>query len=111
MICDKAINRTETSCPQRADSPLVCLSPPPAIRALWRRARHRCWLAAQALPEATRESVEQLLRVHDLLGQELAKAEGYLRAVDHQFLELVRLRTLPGIGEILAPACTRVVRF
>jgi transposase len=63
----------------------------------------RAWLAAQILPEATQESVEQLLRVHDFLGQELAKAEGYLRAVDRQFPELARLRTLPGIGEILAP--------
>jgi len=63
----------------------------------------RAWLAAQALPEATRESVEQLLRVHDFLCQELAKAEGYLHAVDRQFPELARLRTLPGIGEILAP--------
>jgi transposase len=63
----------------------------------------RAWLAAQILPEATQESVEQLRRVHDFLGQELAKAEGYLRAVDRQFPELARLRTLPGIGEILAP--------
>ena len=63
----------------------------------------RAWLAAQALPAATGESVEQLLRVHDFLCQELAKAEGYLHAVDRQFPELARLRTLPGIGEILAP--------
>jgi transposase len=63
----------------------------------------RAWLAAQSWPGATGESVAQLLRVHDFLGQELAKAEGYLRAVDHQFPELARLRTLPGIGEILAP--------
>jgi len=63
----------------------------------------RAWLAAQALPQAPRESVEQLLRVHDFLGQEVEKAEGYLHAVDRQFPELARLRTLPGIGEILAP--------
>ncbi len=63
----------------------------------------RAWLAAQTLPEATRESVEQLLRVHDFLSQELEKAEAYLRAVDRQFPELRRLRTIPGIGEILAP--------
>lgn len=63
----------------------------------------RAWLAAQILPEATRESVEQLLRVHDFLSQELEKAEAYLRAVDRQFPELRRLRTIPGIGEILAP--------
>jgi transposase len=63
----------------------------------------RVWLATQVLPEATRESVDQLLRVHDFLVQELEKAEGYLRAVDRQFPELARLRTIPGIGEILAP--------
>lgn len=63
----------------------------------------RAWLSAQVLPEATRESVEQLLRVHDFLSEELKKAEAYLRAVDRQFSELARLRTIPGIGEILAP--------
>jgi len=63
----------------------------------------RAWLAAQVLPEATRESVDQLLRVHDFLVEELGKAEAYLRAVEGQFPELARLRTIPGIGEILAP--------
>jgi len=63
----------------------------------------RAWLSAQSLPEATRESVEQLLRVHDFLSLELAKAEKHLRAVDGQFPELARLRTIPGIGPILAP--------
>lgn len=65
----------------------------------------RAWLAAQVplLPAATRDSVEQLLRVLDFLLQELQKAEGYLRAVDGQFPELARLRTIPGIGEILSP--------
>jgi transposase len=65
----------------------------------------RLWLAAQIplLPGATRESLEQLLRVHDFLILELEKAEGYLRAVDGQFPELARLRTIPGIGEILSP--------
>ncbi len=65
----------------------------------------RAWLAAQVLllPAATRESVEQLLRVLDFLLQELEKAEAHLRAVDAQFPELARLRTIPGIGEILSP--------
>jgi transposase len=63
----------------------------------------RAWLAAQSLPEATRESVEQLLRVHDFLTLELEQAEKHLRAVDGQFTELARLRTIPGIGEILTP--------
>ncbi len=63
----------------------------------------RAWLAAQALPEATEESVTQLLRVHDFLLQELEKAEEGLRAADRQFPELRRLRTIPGIGAILSP--------
>jgi transposase len=63
----------------------------------------RAWLAAQNLPAATRESVDQMLRVHDFLCVELEKAEKHLRAVAPQFPQLVRLRTIPGIGEILAP--------
>lgn len=63
----------------------------------------RTWLTTQVLPEATRESVEQLLRVHDFLIQELKKAEESLRTADRQFPELARLQTIPGIGEILAP--------
>lgn len=63
----------------------------------------RSWLAGQILPEATRESVGQLLQVHDFLSHELEQAEAYLRAVQGQFPELRRLRTIPGIGEILAP--------
>jgi transposase len=63
----------------------------------------REWLAAEALPEATRQSVDQLLRVHDFLVEEIEKAEECLRAVEGQFPELARLRTIPGIGPILAP--------
>lgn len=63
----------------------------------------RAWLASQTLPEATRESVEQLLVLHDFLSLEIEKAEACLRAVDSQFPELARLRTIPGIGAILAP--------
>lgn len=63
----------------------------------------RSWLAQQALAAAVRESVEQILRLHDFLSQELEISEGYLRAVDREFPELRRLRTIPGIGAILAP--------
>jgi len=63
----------------------------------------RAWLAKQALPGATRESVEQILRLHDFLRQELGISEGYLRQVEPQFPEVRRLRTIPGVGEILAP--------
>jgi transposase len=63
----------------------------------------RQWLGAQVLPEATRASLDQLLRVHDFLLGEIAKAEEHLRALDGRFPELARLRTIPGIGPILAP--------
>jgi transposase len=63
----------------------------------------RTWLGLQVLPAATRESVDQLLVLHDFLSVQIEKAEAYLRAVDGQFPELARLRTIPGIGPILAP--------
>jgi transposase len=63
----------------------------------------RAWLAAQTLPGATRESVDQLLVLHDFLSLEMERAEAALRGADGQFPELARLRTIPGIGLILAP--------
>jgi transposase len=63
----------------------------------------RTWLSLQVLPAATRQCVEQLLRVHDHLSQEIGQAEGHLRAAGREFPEVARLRTIPGIGEILAP--------
>jgi transposase len=63
----------------------------------------RSWLGAQGMPEATRESVEQLLRVHDDLSQEIEQAERNLRAAGREFTEVARPWTIPGFGEILAP--------
>jgi transposase len=63
----------------------------------------RNWLSQQGLPGAVRESVEQILRLHDFLSEELEISEASLRAVDGEFPELRRLRTIPGIGAILAP--------
>lgn len=63
----------------------------------------RAWLGQQTLPAAARESVEQILRLHDFLSQELEISKAYLRAVEVALPELRRLRTIPGIGEILAP--------
>jgi transposase len=98
--CWLAVVRTQVK--NRVQSLLQMHGRRPAVSDLF-GAAGRAWLAAQVLPEATRESVDQLLRVHDFLVEELEKAEGYLRAVDRQFPELARLRTIPGIGEILAP--------
>lgn len=63
----------------------------------------REWLAGQVLPAATRQSLDQLLRVQDFLVEEISKAEESLHAVEGQFPEIARLRTIPGIGPILAP--------
>lgn len=63
----------------------------------------RVWLEAQVMPPAGRESLDQLLRVHDFLSQELKRAEQGLGALEGQFSELARLRSIPGIGAILAP--------
>jgi transposase len=63
----------------------------------------RAWLTEQVLPEAAREGVDQLLRLHDFLALEREKAEKCLWAMEEKFPELARLRTIPGIGLILAP--------
>jgi transposase len=98
--CWLAVLRTQVK--NRLQSLLQMHGRRPAVTDVF-GAAGRAWMGGQVLPEATRESVEQLLRVHDFLSQELKKAEAYLRAVDGQFPELQRLRTIPGIGEILAP--------
>lgn len=74
----------------------------PAVSDLF-GAAGREWLSAQVLPEAARVSVEQLLRLQDFLSQEIEKAEKCLSAVQGQFPQIARLRTIPGIGAILAP--------
>lgn len=98
--CWLAVVRTQVK--NRIQSLLQMQGLRPPVTDLFGRAG-RAWLATQVLPGAGRESVDQLLRLHDFLVQELEKAEGYLRAVEGQFPELRQLRTLPGIGEILAP--------
>src|SRR5256884_1661213 len=62
----------------------------------------RTWLKEQKLSEATRESVEQLLRFHDFLTTEREKSETSLRGMEKDFPEIARLQTLPGLGHILS---------
>ena len=62
----------------------------------------RTWLKQQKLSEATRESVEQLLRFHDFLTTEREKSETSLRGMEKDFPEIARLQTLPGLGHILS---------
>lgn len=98
--CWLAVVRTQVK--NRVQSLLQRYGLRPEVKDLFGK-RGRDWLAGQAMPEAGRESVEQLLRVHDFLSQELVKAEERLRAVAGEFPEVRRLRTIPGIGEVLAP--------
>lgn len=65
--------------------------------------RGQSWLGQQNLPPALGESVPQILRLVEVLGQELEISEKHLQAVESQFPELSLLRTIPGIGPILAP--------
>ena len=65
--------------------------------------RGRDWLDQQKLPAALSESVPQMLRLVEVLGKELESSEGYLEGVESQFPELSLLRTIPGIGPLLAP--------
>jgi len=62
----------------------------------------RAWLGKQNLPGAVRESVEQILRLHDFLTAEREISEAGLEGVEEQFPEIGRLRTIPGLGHILA---------
>lgn len=62
----------------------------------------RSWLAQQILPPPLCETVPQILRLMEVLGQELRISEKQLHGVEAQFPELRLLRTIPGIGPILA---------
>jgi transposase len=61
------------------------------------------WLAQQKLPPPLTESVPQIQRLLKVLEEELAISEQYLQAEDGHFPQLALLRTIPGIGPILAP--------
>jgi len=61
------------------------------------------WLAAQKLPPPLAESLPQIQRLLKLLEEEIAISEQHLRAVEKQYPELVLLRSIPGIGALLAP--------
>jgi len=63
----------------------------------------RKWLAEQKLPLPLTESVPQIQRLLKVLEEELKISEQYLQAEDERFPEIALLRTIPGIGPILAP--------
>jgi transposase len=62
----------------------------------------RKWLEEQKLPLPLRESLPQIQRLLKLLEEEIEISEKYLLAVEGQFPQLALLRTIPGIGAILA---------
>jgi len=61
------------------------------------------WLAEQKLPLPLTESIPQIQRLLKVLQEEIKTSEQYVRAVEGQFPEIALLRTIPGIGPILAP--------
>jgi transposase len=63
----------------------------------------QAWLEQQDLPLPLPESVPQIQRLLQVLEEEIEISEKYLQAVDRQFPQLALLRTIPGIGPILAP--------
>ena len=65
-------------------------------------ARGRAWLEKQKLPAAARECVERSLRLHDFLEAERESSEASLVAASASFAEIAQLKTIPGLGHILA---------
>jgi transposase len=61
------------------------------------------WLQQQKLPPPLAESIPQIQRLLKVLEEELEISEQYLQAEDRHFPQLALLRTIPGIGPILAP--------
>jgi transposase len=61
------------------------------------------WLQEQKLPLPLTESIPQIQRLLKLLEEEIQISEKYVQAVEAQFPQLALLRTVPGIGAILAP--------
>jgi transposase len=60
------------------------------------------WLAKQSVPAATRETLSQLGRLHEFLQQEVVVSETGLAQCASHFPQIARLRTIPGLGHILA---------
>jgi len=64
--------------------------------------RGQAWLAKQAMPTATRESLEQLGRLQAFLQQEVETSEAALAESTKNISQISRLRSIPGLGRILA---------
>jgi len=65
-------------------------------------AEGKAWLEQQKLPAPLRESIPQIQQMLKLLGKQLEISEKHLAAVEKQFPELALLRSIPGIGPLLA---------
>jgi transposase len=65
-------------------------------------AEGQAWLQQQKLPAPLSESIPQIQQMLKLLGKQLEISEKHLRAVEKQFPELALLRSIPGIGPLLA---------
>lgn len=65
-------------------------------------AKGRAWLKTQKLTEAARDATDRILRVHDFLETERDRSEENLMAAAASFPEITQLKTIPGIGSLLA---------
>jgi transposase len=62
----------------------------------------QAWLAKQTVPAATRESLDQLGRLQAFLQEEVETSESALAQSTKSIPEIARLRSIPGLGRILA---------
>lgn len=62
----------------------------------------RAWLEELKWPPAARECAERILRLHDFWSEERDSSEASLIKASASFPEIAQLRTIPGIGHILA---------
>ena len=65
-------------------------------------AEGKAWLEQQKLPAPLSESIPQIQQVLKLLGKQVEISEKHLQAGEKQFPQLALLRSIPGIGPLLA---------
>jgi transposase len=65
-------------------------------------AKGRAWIQKQALSQAAQLCFERFFRLHDFLTEERKTSEAELETAAAAFPEVALLRTIPGLGHMLA---------